>query len=116
MGIESFNRAVNVIERQHSDDDADHGEAVSANPVKVALRSAFAHEEQDHRAAIQGRDGKQVEGPEQQVQLEKYEEYLRGKIEVARGGVEVKPALPGADAEREGREGHEQKIGSGSGQ
>src|SRR6266446_1098054 len=113
---EEFHVLIELPENEESDNQPEHRVAVAAQPVKIALGALCAHEHHDSRAAVQGRNWKQIESPEEQIELEKSREHIAGKVEVARNGIGEDPATCGANAQPDRRQKHKREIGGGTGE
>ena len=61
---EIINRLIDVPKQEYSDQEPGQSKAVAAQPVEIPLRSFFTHEQHDHRAAVQRREGQKIERAE----------------------------------------------------
>src|SRR5271167_2554895 len=74
---ETINRFIDVTKSDHGQQQPRDCETVAPKPVQVTLCGLLAHEEQDHRASIERRYGKQVERAQEQIQGEEDEKCNR---------------------------------------
>src|SRR4030081_548034 len=66
----ALDRPENVAESENRHHQPDHRVAVAPQPVQVALRTGFTHEQHDSRAAVEWRNRQQVKRSEQQIEKE----------------------------------------------
>lgn len=105
-----INWAINVTKNKDAHQQSRHRKAVAAEPAQVALRCLFTHEEQDHRAAVERRNGKKVEGAQQQVQREKNKQSGCREITMPCDGIGMKPPFRRSQLQSGHSDQHQQKI------
>ena len=108
--------AIQVAEDQEPNKKSGHGETVSTQPIEVAERSTFAHEQHDAGAAVERRDRKKIESAEEQIQREEDKQNAEREVGVAGDGVAMKPTSVGAEVQSEDGEKHEREVGGGAGE
>src|SRR5258707_15056539 len=94
---EGLYRAVEIAEEQQPEEQTQPGVAAVAQPVQVAVRGAFGHEEHDAGASVQRRKGKKVEGSQEQVERKGDEQADHGEAGPV-VGVRMQPAGGEADS------------------
>src|SRR5260370_21043025 len=75
-----------------------HRVAVAPQPVQVALRSGFPHEEHDARAAVERRNRQKIKRSQQQIEEEENAHDARLTVRAAGGFVDPKPMVSPAES------------------
>ena len=93
---EVFDVGINLVEDDQTDQEASLGVGIFAEPVEIALRLFFAHEEHDAGAAVERRNGKKIEGAKKKIEREESEQDDGGNAVSAGDGVAMKPVKKAA--------------------
>jgi hypothetical protein len=110
---EVLNIGKNRAKDNKSHEEAGNGEAISAKPVEIFLRSGFTHEKHDGGTAIQWRNGKKIKSAEEKIEREHGDQCGQQKPGTAvRLRMEQIHGAPSAKYER--GEKHQTEIGSRS--
>ncbi len=112
---EVFDVGINLVEDDQTDEKTGLRIGIFAEPVEIALRLPFAHEEHDAGAAVERRNGKKIEGPKKEIEGKESEEDDGGDAESACDSVAMKPVKEAAGTQRSGGDKHESEVGGGTG-
>src|SRR6266852_2541916 len=113
---QALNRSKDVAKRENRRYQTQHRVAVASQPVQVALRSGFPHEEHDARAAVERRNRQKIKRSQQQIEEEENAKDARGDVRAAGGSADPQPLVRPAEAQDQRRDQHQRVTRRRAGQ
>jgi len=114
IGDEGFDRSIDIAKHEKRDEKAGERKAVAAEPVEIAMRLRFVHEQHDAGAAVEWGNRKKIEDAKEQIEGKENVEHVAEKAEMPRGGIE-ESSVGMSDADANGCEEHQCEVGGGTG-